>query len=610
MRNKVAVVSLTLLILISSFIAFQNPVYGTTSGDYGYTVINGTEAQITAYNGAGGAVVVPGTIDGHTVTSIGEFAFYECATMTGIVIPDGVTDIGDSAFYNCTSLSSVTLPGSVTAIDDQSFCGCSALSSITLPVHLASIGDLAFCSTGLTSIVVPGSVTSLGNSVFQGCHGLGSVSLPQGLTAIGSGVFAHCSGLAALTIPQGVTSIGDGAFYDCTALSSIAVPDNVTSIGYSAFNDCTSLTSFRIPDSVTDIGYGAFYGCDGIVSLNMGNGVTSISALTFSGCRSLSSFDVPDNVGSIGYSAFYNCTSLTSVVVGSGVTAIGVSAFGNCSSLTSITFRSNQPTLASGWVSGHGSGLLVRYYDGASGFTRPSWEGIPTEMLTTLAAPQSLAVVAGIGSVSVSWSALNGNGSGAIDFYIVYQDGKDVMHASGTEVNISGLANGHRYAFQVAAHSPAGTGLNSSSLLVEPDPDPNWMRVNITSPQDLSFLNSRNLTVSWTVGTEPAVDHLNVYLDGGAPARVAGQRHELHVHRIGRGKALGERHGRGRSGDHHFQKHFIHRGLDRPDDHTLFTRRERRFDAEHGGGHVQRGHGPERDRRRAGRCDRQYRLER
>ena len=65
-----------------------------------------------------------------SVTSIGDYAFSACTSLSSITIPDSVTSIGDSAFYNCTSLSSITIPGSVTSIGDCAFYGCTLLSSI------------------------------------------------------------------------------------------------------------------------------------------------------------------------------------------------------------------------------------------------------------------------------------------------------------------------------------------------------------------------------------------------------------------------------------------------------------------------------------------------
>ncbi len=111
------------------------------------------------------AVIIPNTIDGTTVKSIGSTAFYQCRSLTIIVIPNSVTSIGHAVFYQCRSLTSITIPNSVTSIGNSVFYECSKLTSITLPNNLTSIGSALFHScVKLTSITLPNSVTSIGSN--------------------------------------------------------------------------------------------------------------------------------------------------------------------------------------------------------------------------------------------------------------------------------------------------------------------------------------------------------------------------------------------------------------------------------------------------------------
>ena len=164
-----------------------------------------------------------------------------------VVIEDDVTSIGNYAFSGCSSLTDITLPSSVTSIKSCAFYKCSQLASIE----------------------IPSSVTSIGNSAFQNCTGLTSITIPESVTSIGDSAFRNCTGLTSITISDRVTSIGNYVFWGCSNLTSIVIPDSVTSIGVLAFNDCSSLTSITIPDSVTSIGYAAFSDCSSLKIISL-----------------------------------------------------------------------------------------------------------------------------------------------------------------------------------------------------------------------------------------------------------------------------------------------------------------------------------------------------
>ncbi len=137
-----------------------------------------------------------GYVDGYLVyTDATKTTLLACSSAaTGaITIPNSVTSIGDWAFYNCTGLTSITIGNSVTSIGDDAFYNCTGLTSITIPNSVTSIGRYAFYNcTGLTSITIPNSVTSIGRYAFDGCTGLTSVTIGNSVTSIGEAAFRDC----------------------------------------------------------------------------------------------------------------------------------------------------------------------------------------------------------------------------------------------------------------------------------------------------------------------------------------------------------------------------------------------------------------------------------
>ena len=214
-----------------------------------------------------GNVVIPSSVEyngnSYSVTSIGEFAFYDCEDLTSVTIPDGVTSIEHAAFGMCSSLTSVTIPNSVTTLGESAFTFCNSLASIEIPNSVTTIGTYAFFECrGLTSLTIPNSVTKIGDNAFSACIALTSLTISNSMTIIPFSAFDWCTSLTSVEIPNSVTKIKGYAFADCTSLTSIDIPNSVTEIGEGAFYGCTGLTSITIPNSVTHIGDEAFYQVD------------------------------------------------------------------------------------------------------------------------------------------------------------------------------------------------------------------------------------------------------------------------------------------------------------------------------------------------------------
>ncbi len=227
---------------------------------------------ITRYKGEELGVIIPETIDGHTVKKL-DGQVFGASDVVKLEIPDCVTDIQNGAL-NSSTLIEIKLPSTLATIGDNAFSYCEAIKTIELPSTVTSIGDGAFngCKA-LETIIIPESVTSIGKEAFWSCGSLKSIVIPDGITEISEGTFGYCYNLSEITLPNTITYIGRYAFSDCSSLTNISLPKNLEMIGGAAFSSCENLTEISIPDNVKYIHCDAFEFCFNLVNVTLGDNV-------------------------------------------------------------------------------------------------------------------------------------------------------------------------------------------------------------------------------------------------------------------------------------------------------------------------------------------------
>ncbi|MDB4388211.1 leucine-rich repeat protein, partial [Akkermansiaceae bacterium] len=192
-----------LQVLIALFAFAFLPLHAADLSDLTYTTTNSKVAITDCNEAATGELVIPNTIGGNPVTSIGGRAFDSCSSLTSITIPDSVTSIGELAFLNCNSLTMIEV----------------------------SAGNLNY--TGIDGVLFNKEKTVLHN--YPANKTGDNYTIPDSVIIIENRAFRNCTSLTSITIPDGVTSIGDYAFLNCSSLTSIRFQGIAPTIGLSTF---------------------------------------------------------------------------------------------------------------------------------------------------------------------------------------------------------------------------------------------------------------------------------------------------------------------------------------------------------------------------------------
>jgi hypothetical protein len=264
------------------------------SGDFTWRNVAAAGVEIVGYTGTNEVVVVPETLDGLRVLSIGDGVMSGNQRLASVQLPAGLTNLGSGVFYYCSALTNVSLPAELLSVGGFAFSDCARLAEVALPDGLTKLGAYAFqnCSN-LTQARLPEQLVYLGMNAFLGCSGLTNAHLGAKLITLGDSPFFGCTRLSAITVAAGnpVYSDIDGVLFDKRQTILLQYP-----MGRDG--------RYRLPDSVVDVGFEAFANCGHLRALTLSPKLATIQAAAFMGCRDLSRLFVPSGLQYIGARAF------------------------------------------------------------------------------------------------------------------------------------------------------------------------------------------------------------------------------------------------------------------------------------------------------------------
>jgi Fibronectin type III domain len=187
---------------------------------------------------------------------------------------------------------------------------------------------------------------------------------------------------------------------------------------------------------------------------------------------------------------------------------------------TDIAHQTTNGQIVTGLTNGVSYTFTVAAHNAAG--NGPQSSGVAATPITAKTAPNvpgmptGLAATPGSAQVSLSWTAPTSNGGAPIDYYIVYLNGTDVQHPTGTGASVTGLSNGQTYDFSVAAHNSAGAGIQTPSVSATLNPSTAVPGV----PTDLvATPGDGQVSLSWAAPSDNGgaiIDYYLVYVNGAA----------------------------------------------------------------------------------------------
>ena len=326
------------------------------------------------------------------ITSFGKSMLNSFSALESITIPQTVTTIGEASLRS-TGLREINIPAKVTSIGDYAFYDCKNLAKITFAKNgkssLESIGESAFCNVPITELNFPEGLQTLAMRAFANCTSIQKIKFPSSLVSINADssysrqTFYGCSNITEIVITQTqanmvmssvlphsynkvnkvtfegeITSFGKSMLSSFSEIKSITIPQTVTTIGEASLRS-TGLREISIPAKVTSIGNYAFYDCKSLEKVNFApNGESLLEYIGDSAFHAvaITELNFPEGLKILDKRAFANCTNLQKVNFSSSLVNINTDSsysnqtFYGCSNITEIVLTQTQANKSMGSV--------------------------------------------------------------------------------------------------------------------------------------------------------------------------------------------------------------------------------------------------------------------
>ncbi len=289
---------------INNGINFIDRTVITTADDIMFDTETGI---IVDYLGNATDLIIPETINGVNVTTIGNKAFYY-STFTTLTLPNNLTKICENAFERCESMISINIGSNVSVIEDYPFWYCENLENIYVddanPNFIDYDGVLATTSgllvhyprgSSRTEYTVPIGINAIKDWAFRGCN-LNTVIFNDDVISFGTHTFHGSLTIETVELGYNTGTIDIYAFANCTNLKTVICGQNTNTIKKDSFFGCASITNVTIPSKIVNIEDRSFYGYPSNLMLY---GIAGSNTQAYATTNSISFIDVSSALSDI-----------------------------------------------------------------------------------------------------------------------------------------------------------------------------------------------------------------------------------------------------------------------------------------------------------------------
>lgn len=151
--------------------SYDTEVHSNFEEGFKYIINSDKEKSCTIveYIGKVYTNMIPSSLDGYTVTRLGDGVFKDSDKLAGEVsLPDELISIGDECFSNCGMLMQINVNSKLKSIGANCFTKCKELKEISDCSNIESIGDRAFynCPKLSRNLKFSSKIKSIGSEAF------------------------------------------------------------------------------------------------------------------------------------------------------------------------------------------------------------------------------------------------------------------------------------------------------------------------------------------------------------------------------------------------------------------------------------------------------------